>query len=452
MKNVKFHRMKSMGKCVATLIIMVMSVGMLFSEEASTLNGGSDTALSVPIPRCFPIDFPEEPDPIVPQSSVVEIAPGTSHSFNSADGGFLYSEETPWDIEIIPGTDGLCYEYTDFSLESGKVGVMAKAQVKGGINFWCNAAAGVFNEFKVGGVPGTVVEADCSTLVHINGSVYRIGPLMETGYAHAVVDFYLRDITDDIRIQTTLYEEEIRDNIALEEGHEIDNEETLTGGHIHANLICGHTYSLCLRLFTEADCWVGGIGEQEADFATKGSEFKGEGVFRKALNVTIQPAALSQSDIDGIEDKIDDLSDAVSTLDGKVDTLTDKVDALDGKAGAIEAKIDTLNTKADEMDAKLVQLQLDMDEMMEREIEEMLYNQSELVSLYLPESFSGRLELVWDVVSNLISASETAGLDVSQSLKFYNSAVEKYNAGEYHSSFKDFSASYRMLIVKSKEK
>jgi len=205
----------------------------------------------------------------------------------------------------------------------------------------------------------------------------------------------------------------------------------------------GHTYSLEFKVKAEAN--IGFIGV--TNIVSFAQEFltPSYGIFLESLSIQVP------------EDPLSSIYNIVQAIDQKVDYIKSEVDAIEVKADSIETKVDALQTKCDtieskidDVESKIDNLQDDVDETMEREIEEQLYLGTSLVSLYLPASMGGRLELVQAVVEKWINQSEAAGFDVTQARKFFNAGIGYFNANNYKDAFDNFSKAYRQLAFKPK--
>jgi len=212
----------------------------------------------------------------------------------------------------------------------------------------------------------------------------------------------------------------------------------------------GHTYSLEFKVKAEAN--IGFIGV--TNIVSFAPEFltPSYGIFLESLSIQVpeDPLGSIYTIVQSIEQKVDYIKSEVDAIEVKADSLIAKTDSIETKVDALQAKCDTIESKIDDIESKIDNLQDDVDETMEREIEEQLYLGTSLVSLYLPASMGGRLELVQAVVEKWINQSEATGYDVTQARKFFNAGIGYFNANNYKDAFDNFSKAYRQLAFKPK--
>ena len=289
-------------------------------------------------------------------------------------------------------------------------------------------------QFKISDGP---IAADLDSLISISIDYYGEIDITDIlGYGEYSFDLILKDITEGTIVKE-INLEYFRQNYSFWEAY----------GPIYQQMSVpvtrGHTYSLEFKAKAEAN--IGFIGL--TNIVSFAPEFLTPANYIVLQSLSIQvpedPLGAIYTIVQSIEQKVDYIKSEVDAIETKADSIETKVDALQSKCDTIESKIDDIESKIDN-------LQDDMDETMEREIEEYLYLGIGLVSIYLPESLGGRLELVQAVVEKWINQSEATGFDVTQARKFFNAGVGYFNANNYKDAFDNFSKAYKQLAFKPK--
>jgi len=296
-------------------------------------------------------------------------------------------------------------------------------------------------QFKISDGP---IAADLDSLISI--TIDYDGEIDITdilGYGEFSFDLILKDETEDTTVkELNLAYEHIWNGL----WHYFGPVYT----QMNAPITRGHTYSLEFKVKAEAN--IGFIGV--TNIVSFAQEFltPSYGIFLESLSIQVpdDPLGAIYTVVQSIEQKVDYIKSEVDAIEVKADSLIAKTNSIETKVDALQAKCDTIESKIDDIESKIDNLQDDMDETMEREIEEYLYSGISLVSIYLPASMGGRLELVQAVVEKWINQSEAAGFDVTQARKFFNAGIGYFNAKNYKDAFDNFSKAYRQLVFKPK--
>ncbi len=471
------------------LIVLMSSVILYAQKESTELISDQPQKMGVWLDPhgALGLVIPASQKPIT--ESVPVVVPGTTCIFDEASGG-----------DTKEGASGLWWWTTrnfQYNLAAGNVWAKAETACAAGIECGCYAEAFVWNTFEVGGTPGAVVNGEASVKVNIVGNLNKASA--PPGSPVVVVYFLLYDMTDGTNIYKILHDNDLTGPFSTDDpGSFIEGNVDFktVGGQISANLVGGHTYRLYVVLYTrsEQNPVAGFTNITEADYYDDNPirpDTTG-GVFRDTLSITLQPdlvpklneisgkadAIEAKSDrletsvgtidnkVDSIEAKADSLETAVGSIEAKADSIEAKADALEvkidsielksedivvdisaleAKSDALEAKSDALEGKADAIEAKIDQSQSDDEDLLELHIEEHLYYQDCLASLFLPSSLGGRLELVKDIVEKWITNCESAGYDTSSAWSYFNTAVGYYNTSNYRYAYKYFSKAYKAV-------
>lgn len=144
-------------------------------------------------------------------------------------------------------------------------------------------------------------------------------------------------------------------------------------------------------------------------------------------------------------------------LDGVQSNLTSRANSLDAQVVTMR---NTLTTRSNSIDSSIASARATLDQEQATtlvlgrrlEIERVLseQRQQDVVSLILPASGGGDLDLVRQIVSETIAKFQSAGLQIDQAQNYYNAGVAAQGSLQYREAFRQFALAYQQCVRGSK--